>query len=125
MKGIPGNGTAVQAAVQAAVQTDGAQAIRRALSVLRYVARGRGEGERLSDIAAQAGLKIPTARRILKSLIDERMVIQVEDRRYAIGPLAAELGLAYRRDRTLPRATTAFIATVRQLAAAQKSPAGA
>ncbi len=34
-----------------------------------------------------------------------------------------ELGLAYRRDRTLPRATTAFIATVRQLAAARKPPA--
>jgi len=92
MKGTQGNGNAVQGAAQA----DGAQAIRRALSVLRYVARGRGEGERLSDIAAQAGLKIPTARRILKSLMDERMVIQVEDRRYAIGPLAAELGLAYR-----------------------------
>src|SRR5437762_2167243 len=27
-----------------------------------------------------------------------------------------ELGLAYRRDRTLPRATTAFIVTARQLA---------
>lgn len=32
-----------------------------------------------------------------------------------------ELGLAYRRDRTLPRATTAFISTVRQVAAAQKT----
>jgi LysR family transcriptional regulator, low CO2-responsive transcriptional regulator len=31
-----------------------------------------------------------------------------------------ELGLAYRRDRTLTRATTTFIATVRQLAAASK-----
>ena len=31
-----------------------------------------------------------------------------------------ELGLVYRRDRTLPRATTTFIATVRQLAAASK-----
>lgn len=31
-----------------------------------------------------------------------------------------ELGLAYRRDRTLPRATTTFIATIRQLAASTK-----
>jgi len=31
-----------------------------------------------------------------------------------------ELGLAYRRDRTLPRATTTFIATIRQLAASAK-----
>jgi DNA-binding transcriptional LysR family regulator len=31
-----------------------------------------------------------------------------------------ELGLAYRRDRTLTRATTTFIAAVRQLAAASK-----
>jgi len=31
-----------------------------------------------------------------------------------------ELGLVYRRDRTLPRATTTFITTVRQLAAASK-----
>ncbi|HLK33338.1 MAG TPA: LysR substrate-binding domain-containing protein, partial [Terriglobales bacterium] len=36
-----------------------------------------------------------------------------------------ELGLAYRRDRTLPRATTAFITTVRQLAAGSKQHAGA
>jgi DNA-binding transcriptional LysR family regulator len=39
--------------------------------------------------------------------------------------LFRELGLAYRRDRTLPRATTAFIATVRQLALGQKAQAGA
>jgi DNA-binding transcriptional LysR family regulator len=34
-----------------------------------------------------------------------------------------ELGLVYRRDRTLPRAATAFIALIRQRAAAAK-PAG-
>lgn len=75
---------------------DGAQAIRRAITLLRSVARGHRDGERLSDIAEQAELKIPTARRILKSLIDDRLILQVEGRRYAIGPLAAELGLAYR-----------------------------
>jgi DNA-binding transcriptional LysR family regulator len=32
-----------------------------------------------------------------------------------------ELGLAYRRDRTLTRATSSFIATVRELAAANRS----
>jgi DNA-binding transcriptional LysR family regulator len=33
-----------------------------------------------------------------------------------------ELGLAYRRDRTLPRATTAFIATLREVAAGTRKP---
>jgi DNA-binding transcriptional LysR family regulator len=31
-----------------------------------------------------------------------------------------ELGLAYRRDRTLPRATTAFIAVLKEMAAKAK-----
>ena len=75
---------------------NGAQAIQRAVALLRYVARSRSDGARLSDIAEQADLTIPTSRRILKSLIDDRMIIQVEGRRYAIGPLAAELGLAFR-----------------------------
>jgi DNA-binding transcriptional LysR family regulator len=35
-----------------------------------------------------------------------------------------ELGLVYRRDRTLPRAATAFIALIRQRAAGTKHPAG-
>jgi len=33
-----------------------------------------------------------------------------------------ELGLAYRRDRTLPRATTAFIAVLKEMAAKAKKP---
>jgi DNA-binding transcriptional LysR family regulator len=35
-----------------------------------------------------------------------------------------ELGLAYRRDRTLPRATTTFISTIRQLSAKKADKAG-
>lgn len=75
---------------------NGAQSIQRAVALLRYVARSRSDGARLSDIADQAELTIPTTRRILKSLLDDRMIVQVEGRRYAIGPLAAELGLAFR-----------------------------
>jgi DNA-binding IclR family transcriptional regulator len=75
---------------------NGAQAIQRAVALLRLVASSRGDGARLSDIAEQAALTIPTTRRILKSLVDDRMIIQVEGRRYAIGPLAAELGLAFK-----------------------------
>jgi len=77
-------------------KVDGVQALDRAMAILRHLARGGDHGERLQDIADTLELKIPTARRILKALIHNRMVYQVESRRYVMGPLAAELGLAYR-----------------------------
>lgn len=73
----------------------GAQLISRAADILRALPRGAPEGRRLRDLAVSAGLTEPTVRRILKALIHEQFVVQnATTKRYRLGPLAFELGLA-------------------------------
>jgi DNA-binding IclR family transcriptional regulator len=75
--------------------SDGAQSVRRAMAVLRLVAAGQDKGVRLTDVAALAGLTLPTARRLLKVLMDETAVEQdPATRRYRIGNEITLLGLA-------------------------------
>jgi DNA-binding IclR family transcriptional regulator len=73
---------------------DGAQAIRRAITLLRLIARrGRG-GAHLSELAQLADLSPSTARRILKCLLEARMAAQgAQGRKYRIGPLVGELAM--------------------------------
>lgn len=73
----------------------GTQAIERSIAVLRAIAlRGRG-GLRLADIARQTRLERPTVHRMLKCLCAEGILAQDADsRRYLLGPLLFELGLA-------------------------------
>ena len=64
---------------------DGAQTVRRAMSVLRLVAEGQDRGVRLTDVAAMSGLARPTVHRLLKVLMDEMAVEQdAGTRRYRI-----------------------------------------
>ena len=73
----------------------GTQAISRASTILRLIARKGLEGARLTYLTKAAGLSHPTIHRILKCLIDERFVVQDSaTRRYRLGPLNFELGLA-------------------------------
>jgi DNA-binding IclR family transcriptional regulator len=73
----------------------GAQSIRRAMDVIRSVAQFQRSGATLSRIAQAAGLNQSTAFRILRSLVEERMLYFEEaDRTYHLGLLAFELGLA-------------------------------
>lgn len=73
----------------------GAQAIRRAMDVLRAVAQFQRGGATLSRVARAADLNQSTAFRILRSLVEERMLYFDEgDRTYHLGLLAFELGLA-------------------------------
>ena len=73
----------------------GAQAIDRAVRLLRLIARFEVVGARLTDLVSLSGMKQPTVRRMLKALIDAELVSQSEDsKRYTIGPLPFELGLA-------------------------------
>lgn len=79
----------------AGATADGAQSVRRAMAVLRLVAAGQDQGVRLTDVAALAGLARPTARRLLKVLMDETAVEQdPATRRYRIGNEITLLGLA-------------------------------
>jgi DNA-binding IclR family transcriptional regulator len=76
---------------------DGAQAVRRAVEVLRIVAQAQRSGATLARIARLSGLSRSTAFRLLRSLTGERLLeFDASNHAYYIGPLARELGLAAR-----------------------------
>lgn len=80
-------------------KSDGTQAVRRALKLVRLVAETQQRGARLTDLARYSDLTIATASRILRCLAEERLLLFDErTRSYRIGSLAYELGLAARRD---------------------------
>jgi DNA-binding IclR family transcriptional regulator len=82
----------------------GRHAITRAIDLLRSIAKDGAGGARLIDLARRTGVPHPTARRILKMLMAERMVVQsTATSRYRLGPLAHELGLATSYDDELAR----------------------
>jgi len=67
----------------------------RAMHLLRLLATAGRRGLGLTELAQATGLPHPTAHRLLRQLIDERMASQNEStRRYRLGRMAFELGLA-------------------------------
>jgi DNA-binding IclR family transcriptional regulator len=81
----------------------GTQSIRRAGAILRAIARFGPSGARLIDLTQAVGLARPTAHRIVQGLIAEMMVVQnPRTKRYQLGPLIFELGLATTQRSTLP-----------------------
>ena len=73
----------------------GAQAIRRALAILRILAAGRETGLPLADVIQATGMTRPTVHRIVHALIEEGIVEQRQKTgRYAIGNQVPELALA-------------------------------
>ena len=73
----------------------GAQAIRRAIAVLRILAAGRETGLPLAEVIQATGLTRPTVHRIVHALIEEGVVERREKTgRYAIGNQVPELALA-------------------------------
>lgn len=73
----------------------GAQTISRAIRALKLIAQYGSAGMRLVDLAQEMHLERPTAHRLLKALITEDMLVQdSSSRRYTLGPLVFELGLA-------------------------------
>ncbi|MGY3031749.1 DNA-binding IclR family transcriptional regulator [Bradyrhizobium sp. USDA 4354] len=73
----------------------GAQAIRRALAVLRILAAGREDGVPLAEVIRATGLTRPTVHRIIHVLIEEGIVERHgKSGRYAIGNQVPELALA-------------------------------
>jgi DNA-binding IclR family transcriptional regulator len=80
----------------------GTQTIRRAGSILRAIARFGPSGARLIDLTHAVGLTRPTTHRIVQGLIAEMMVVQnARTKRYQLGPLIFELGLATTQRSTL------------------------
>jgi DNA-binding IclR family transcriptional regulator len=73
----------------------GTQSIQRAALLVRLIAARSGPGSRLAEIVQHSQLERSTVRRMLRCLIEEGFVRQDADtRRYALGPLVFELGLA-------------------------------
>lgn len=79
-------------------RTEGAQSVRRAVAILRILARGQERGVRLTDIVDESGLNRPTVHRLLRVLVEEGAVEQdAESRRYMVGQEVSLLGLARTR----------------------------
>jgi DNA-binding IclR family transcriptional regulator len=77
------------------VSTAGTQGIRRIAAILKLLAQHREQGLRFVQVADTCGLERPTAHRMLKALAAEGMVERDQTtRRYLLGPLVFELGLA-------------------------------
>lgn len=67
----------------------------RAMLLIRLLARSGSRGLALTDLAAATAMPHGTVHRLLRKLISERMVLQLAStRRYTLGVLAFELGLA-------------------------------
>jgi DNA-binding IclR family transcriptional regulator len=83
-------------AERAPAQADGGtQLLHRAAMLLRLIAGSRQSGMRLKDLATAAELKRSTTHRILQGLITEGLLTQNKtNRRYSLGVLAYEIGLA-------------------------------
>jgi DNA-binding IclR family transcriptional regulator len=73
----------------------GTQSISRVAAILRSIARFGPDGARLHELSHAVKLARPTTHRILRGLIEERLVAQDQpSRRYRLGRLTFELGLA-------------------------------
>ncbi len=84
-------------------RVQGTQTIQRASLLMRLLASRRRGGLRLADVVQDSGLEHSTAHRILKGLMAEGLVMQdAESRRYLLGPLVYELGLAAAPQFSLP-----------------------
>lgn len=73
----------------------GAQTITRAVRALKLIAQYAPDGMRLTDLAVGLELARPTMHRLLQALMSEGMLVRdSHSRRYTLGPLVFELGLA-------------------------------
>jgi DNA-binding IclR family transcriptional regulator len=78
-----------------AANRDDIGTIRRANLLLRLLATAGKRGLALTEISARSALPHPTVHRLLKQLSQEGLIFQNEEsRRYLLGPVAYELGLA-------------------------------
>ena len=80
---------------QPKAKASGTQAIERASLLIRLIASHSRSGLLIGELAALGALERTTVHRILKCLVFEGLAMRAADtRRYFLGPLAFELGLA-------------------------------
>ena len=91
-------------------ETQGAQTLRRGLSILKLLARHQPEGLRISEIGRRLGLTKATAVRLTQTLVDERFVVHdPATRRYRLGPETFAIGLAAEPSYALQRLATSSL----------------
>ena len=79
----------------AAAQGPAIGPVQRCASLLRLLAAAGTQGLPLTYLSTRSGMAHPTVHRLLAQMIRERLVQKLEtNRRYALGPLAFELGVA-------------------------------
>lgn len=75
--------------------TADAGSLKRGVQILKILASVGARGLALTEIAERAGMPHPSVHRVLKQLMDDRLVSRNEDiKRYRLGPMAFELGIA-------------------------------
>lgn len=85
---------ATSTATESATTSD-AGSLKRGVQILKILAAVGARGLALTEIADRAGLPHPSVHRVLRQLLDDRLVSRNEDiKRYRLGPLAFELGIA-------------------------------
>lgn len=87
------NGTASDV-VAGSERMRGAQAVFRAIDLLKLVGLNHEHGISLASLVAATGLDRGTAYRLLSSLVQSRMLARDEDKLYRLGLEAMQLGLA-------------------------------
>lgn len=73
----------------------GTQSLKRATALLRALMATTGDGASAAELAERTALDRTTTHRMLRCLADEGLAVQdARSRRYTLGPLAYELGIA-------------------------------
>jgi DNA-binding IclR family transcriptional regulator len=105
-----------ESGVRKAAPPEGTQAARRIVEILKLMASHRGAGLRFVEVADLAGLERPTVHRMLKTLVDVGMVFREQrSKRYFLGPLLLELGVAATRQFKLVELCTPALRRVAEL----------
>jgi DNA-binding IclR family transcriptional regulator len=72
-----------------------AGSLKRGVVILKILATAGARGLALTEVAARAGVPHPTAHRVLRQLANEGLIARNDElKRYRLGPLAFELGMA-------------------------------
>ena len=72
----------------------GTQALERATQVLLALGGNQRQGLRLTELSERCGLDLSTTQRLVKGLVRLRLADRDEEKRYRLGALTFELGLA-------------------------------
>ena len=92
---------------------DGAQTLRRGLSILKLLTRFQADGLGVSDMARRLELSKTTAMRLTHTLFEEKFVAQdAVTRRYRLGPEAYAVGLAAEPSYALQRVTAPVLTSL-------------